>query len=153
MLFNFGEEGKSYTMENGEPVYTDWILHNPDGWPVAQAMSAYIRGNNNGPFVQDLRYLGQYYTMDSQKASVETWGATNADAHMLPPITPTSDESKEVSSIMNEITTYRDEMALKFILGTESLDKFDEYVKNVENMGLNRALEIENAALDRYNSR
>lgn len=153
MLFNFGEEGKSYTMENGEPVYTDWILHNPDGWPVAQAMSAYIRGNNNGPFVQDLRYLGQYYALDSQKASVETWGATNADAHMLPPITPTSDESKEVSSIMNEITTYRDEMALKFILGAESLDKFDEYVKNVENMGLNRALEIENAALERYNSR
>ena len=26
---------------------------------------------------------------------------------------------------MNEINTYRDEMTLKFILGTESLDNFD----------------------------
>ena len=153
MLFNFGVEGESYTMVDGEPIYTDWILNNPDGWPVGQAMSAYIRGNNNGPFIQDLRYLGQYYTMDSQKDSVPVWGDTNADAHMLPPITPTSDESKEASSIINEITTYRDEMALKFIFGAESLDNFDQYVKNIQNMGLDRVLEIENAALERYNSR
>ena len=44
-------------------------------------------------------------------------------------------------------------MTLKFIFGTESLDNFDEYVKNIEGMGLSRALEIQNAALDRYNAR
>ena len=44
-------------------------------------------------------------------------------------------------------------MTLKFMFGTESLDNFDTYVKNIENMGLARALEIQNAALDRYNSR
>ena len=54
---------------------------------------------------------------------------------------------------MNEINTYRDEMTLKFSFGTESLDQFDQYVKTIENMGLNRALEIQNAALERYNSR
>jgi len=54
---------------------------------------------------------------------------------------------------MNEINTYRDEMTLKFMFGTESLDKFDDYVKNIKNMGLDRALEIQNAALERYNSR
>lgn len=153
MLFNFGVEGKSYTMESGEPIYTDWILENPDGWPISQAMSAYIRGNYNGPFVQDLRYLAQYYTIDAQKESTNIWGATNAKKHKVPPITPTSDESKEYSTIMNEIITYRDEMALKFIFGTESLDNFDEYVQNIEKMGLSRALEIQNTALKRYNAR
>ncbi len=44
-------------------------------------------------------------------------------------------------------------MTLKFIFGTESLDDFDKYVETVENMGLDRALEIQNAALERYNSR
>ncbi|PNV61993.1 ABC transporter substrate-binding protein [Clostridium sp. chh4-2] len=153
ILFNFGVEGESYTMVDGNPIYTDWILKNPDGWPVSQAMSAYIRGNYNGPFVQDLRYLTQYYTIDAQKETPNVWGATNARKHKVPPITPTSEESKEYSTIMNEINTYRDEMALKFIFGTESLDKFDEYVKNIENMGLSRALEIQNAALERYNAR
>ena len=55
--------------------------------------------------------------------------------------------------VRNEINTYRDEMILKFIFGTESIDNFDTYVKNIDNMGLARALEIENVALDRYNSR
>ena len=44
-------------------------------------------------------------------------------------------------------------MVLKFIFGTESLDNFDTYVKNIENMGLQRALEIQSAALERYNAR
>lgn len=153
MTFNFGIEGESYEMIDGYPTYTDFIMDNPDGLPIAQAMSSYIRGNYNGPFVQDLRYLEQYYTMDEQKETPEVWGATNAAKHVMPPITPTADESKEFSTIMNEINTYRDEMTLKFMFGTESLDNFDAYVQNIKNMGLDRALEIQNAALERYNAR
>lgn len=153
MLFNFGVEGESYEMIDGYPAYTEAVLNNPDGWPVAQSLAAYIRGNYNGPFVQDKRYLEQYYTIDSQKETNKIWSATNAVAHIIPPITPTSDESKEFSTIMNEINTYRDEMTLKFIFGTESLDNFDKYVSVIEGMGLERALEIQNAALGRYNNR
>ena len=54
---------------------------------------------------------------------------------------------------MNEINTYRDEMTLKFILGTADIAEFDAYVKNLETMGINRALEIQNSALERYNAR
>jgi putative aldouronate transport system substrate-binding protein len=153
MLFNFGVEGESYEVIDGYPTYKDTVLNNPDGWPVAQSLSAYIRGNYNGPFVQDKRYLEQYYTIDSQKETNKIWSATNAVAHIIPPITPTSDESKEFSTIMNEINTYRDEMTLKFIFGTESLDNFDKYVSVIEGMGLKRALEIQNAALTRFNNR
>ncbi len=153
MLFNFGVEGESYEMVDGYPTYTDWVMNNPDGWAVSQAMSAYIRGNYNGPFVQDIRYLEQYYTMDEQKETPQVWGDHNGKAHRLPPVTPTTEESTELASITNELNTYRDEMILKFIFGDESLDNFDEYVQNLENMGLSRALEIQNAALERYNAR
>lgn len=153
MLFNFGIEGESYTMIDGYPTYTDMILNNPDGWSVAQSLSAYVRGNYNGPFVQDIRYLEQYYTIETQKVSNQIWGETNGEKHKIPPITPTADESREYSTIMNEINTYRDEMTLKFIFGTESLDNFDNYVKTIENMGLARALEIQNLAMERYNNR
>lgn len=153
MLFNFGIEGESYTMVDGYPTYTSQVLNNPDGWPLAQSLSAYIRGNYNGPFVQDKRYLEQYYMIASQKVSNQIWGATNAAAHKIPPISPNSEESQEISFIMNEINTYRDEMTLKFIFGDESLDKFDDYVSTIESMGLDRALEIQNASLARYKSR
>lgn len=155
MYYNFGTEGVSYTMEDGEPIYTDEILNNPEGLPVSQAMSAYIRGNYNGPFVQDERYVVQYYTMDQQKKTPEVWGAgsSNGAAHVMPPITPTSDESKEFSTIINQINTYRDEMTLKFIFGDADISEFDEYVSNIEQMGLERALEIQNAAYERYKTR
>lgn len=153
MLFNFGIEGESYEMVEDYPTYTDQIMNNPNGWSVAQSLSSYIRGNYNGPFVQDERYLEQYYTLESQKATPEVWGSTNAKAHKVPPITPTAEESREFATIMNEINTYRDEMTLKFIFGTESLDSFGEYVDTIHNMGLDRALEIQNTALERYNNR
>ncbi|MCD7751066.1 MAG: substrate-binding domain-containing protein [Lachnospiraceae bacterium] len=153
MLFNFGIEGESYEMIDDYPTYTDLVMDNPEGWSVAQSLSAYIRGNYNGPFVQDIRYLEQYYTYETQKESAEIWGATNASKYKVPPITPTTDESKEYSTIMSEINTYRDEMSLKFILGDESLDNFDKFVETLYDLGLERALEIQNAALDRYNAR
>lgn len=153
MLYNFGIEGESYTMVNGSPTYTESVMKNPKGWPVSQSLSAYIRGNYNGPFVQDKHYLEQYYTIPTQKVANTLWGQTNAAKYKLPPITPSAEESKEFASIMNDINTYRDEMMLKFILGTESLDNFDKYAATINQMGLPRALEIENAALDRYNKR
>ena len=153
MYFNFGIEGESYNMVEGYPTYTDVILNNPNGWPIAQSMSAYIRGNYNGPFVQDVRYLEQYYTLDGQKISGELWAYGNGAKHILPTITPTTEESKEFAVIMNEINTYRDEMTLKFILGTESIDNFDAYVKTIENMNIARAIEIQNGALERFYNR
>ena len=153
MAFNFGIEGESFDMIDGYPTYTDIVMENPNGLPISQAMATYIRGNYNGPFVQDLRYLEQYYTLDEQKATLDVWGGTNAINHVLPPVTPTSEESREFASIMNEVNTYRDEMTLKFILGTAELSEFDTYVENLKKMGLDRALEIQNAALERYNAR
>lgn len=153
MAFNFGVEGESYEMIDGYPTYTDFIMKNPNGLPISQAMGSYIRGNYNGPFVQDLAYLEQYYTLDEQKQTIEVWGGTNAGKHILPPITPTSEESKEFAALMNEINTYRDEMTLKFILGTADMSEFDTYVNNLKTMGIDRALEIENGALERYNAR
>lgn len=156
MYYNFGTEGVSYNMVDGNPVYTDLILKNPDGLPISQAMSAYIRGNYNGPFEQDGRYLDQYYTLDCQKETVNVWGSgsSNGAKHQVPAITPTADESKEFATIMNQIETYRDEMTLKFMFGDEDIDTgWDTYVKTIKDMGIDRAEEIENAAYTRYKNR
>ena len=44
-------------------------------------------------------------------------------------------------------------MTAKFITGTESLDNFDQYVETMNSLGLQRAIEIQDAALERYNER
>ncbi|MBD0381397.1 extracellular solute-binding protein [Paenibacillus sedimenti] len=153
MFFNFGTEGVSYKNESGYPKYTDLLLKNPDKLAPAQALSLYIRGNYNGPFVQDKRYIEQYLALQTQRDAVTTWQKTDVDKYKLPPITATPEESTELAKIMTDLNTLVDEMTLKIILGTEPVDSFDKYVEKFKSVKLDRAIEIKKASLDRYNKR
>jgi len=68
-------------------------------------------------------------------------------------VTPTASESGKFASIMNDVNTFKDEMFNKFIMGAEPLDNFDKYVKTIEGMGIQDAIKIQQAALERYNKR
>lgn len=154
ILYNFGVEGVSYEMVNGVPTYKEEVLNNPEGWPLAQSLGKYIRGSYNGAFVQDLNYLKQYLQLPTVKECPTVWKVDTAAKYTLPNITPLQEEAKELATLNNEINTYVDEMVLKFILGTENVDKkWDEFVSTVQKMNIDRALEIQNSALDRYNAR
>jgi len=154
MLFhNFGIEGVSYKMENGEPKYTDLVMKNPDKLAPAQALSLYIRGNYSGPFIQDKRYVLQYMALQTQRDALTTWSKTDVDKHKLPPITPTPEESTEMAKIMTDVNTLVDEMTLKIVLGTEPVDSFEKYVDKLKSVKIDRAIEIQKAALERYNKR
>lgn len=153
LFFNFGTEGVSYNMEDGYPKYTDLLLKNPDKLAPAQAISKYARGSYNGPFVQDQRYAEQFFALQTQRDAVGIWKNTDADKYNLPPITPTPEESSEYATIMNDINTLVDEMTLKIILGQEPLEQYESYVDKMKSLKLDRAIEIQKAALDRYNAR
>jgi putative aldouronate transport system substrate-binding protein len=154
MLFNFGIEGVSYVMENGYPRYTELITNNPNGLTMADAMGNYMRSQYDGPFVQDKRYHEQYTGYEQQKDAIAKWTDCDEALYQLPQsLTPSQEESSEYTVIMNEINTYCDEMIIKFILGIESLDNFDNFVKQIEAMGIEKAIKIKSAALERYNNR
>lgn len=85
--------------------------------------------------------------------AIETWGSQDASWVMPDNISHTTEEERELANIMVNIETYRDEMTLKFIMGQEPLDKFDEFVQTIKSMNIDRAIEIKQAALDRYNNR
>lgn len=150
---NFGIEGESFTVEDGEFTYTDQVMNHPDGWPLGQSMGAYVRAVYSGQFIQSLRYQDQYFTTESQRQAPVMWSDTNIANHRLPNRTPTAAESSELATILNDIQTYRDEMTLRFILGTEPLENWDTYVTQIRNSGLDRAIEIQEAAVERFNNR
>ncbi|MGG1516436.1 extracellular solute-binding protein [Paenibacillus oryzisoli] len=152
-FFNFGTEGVSYTMDNGNPRYTDLVMKNPDKLAVAQAMALYARGGYTGPFIQDKRYAEQYFALQTQRDAVTAWQKTDMVKHQLPPVTPTPDESTEFAKIMNDMNTLVNEMILKIVLGAEPVESFDKYAEKMKAMKIDRALEIQQAALDRYNKR
>jgi len=149
MLFNFGIEGKSYVMKDGYPYYTDLILNNADKLAPSQALAMYTRASYYGPFAQDVRYLEQYYLMPEQQEAFTIWGDTDAILYTLPVTPKTEQENSVLFSIMQNVNTYVDEMSIKFILGIEPIEAFDQYVKQLKTLNIEKAIEIHQTALDR----
>ncbi|MNI80736.1 hypothetical protein D3C73_1372900 [compost metagenome] len=58
-----------------------------------------------------------------------------------------------MAKITNEVNTYGDEMLLKFIMGAEPMENFDKYVEQMKKLGIEKAIAMQQAALDRYNKR
>lgn len=152
-LYNFGTENVSFTMVDGQATYNDEVLKNPNGLSIAHAIASYARACYNGPFVQNEAYAQQYYTTQEQKDAVARWSDTNMAKHVMPPVTATPEESKEMATYLADITKYRDQETIKFINGERSFDTWDDYVKEIEKMGIAKVLELKEAALTRYNAR
>ncbi len=152
LAMNFGIEGESYEMVDGYPKFTDLIVNNPEGLTIAEALCDYSLGTTSGPLVVDPRLFEQYYTIDAQKEAAAIW-KNNGAVHVKPPYTMTAEENSEFSKLNGEMSTYVKEMTMKFILGTESLDNWDTYVENLKAMGLERAIELNQIAYERYLNR
>ncbi|MGG1513873.1 ABC transporter substrate-binding protein [Paenibacillus oryzisoli] len=152
LLFNYGIEGQSYKMENGKAVLLPEVLNPPAGTSVQQADAKYTRATWSAPFVLSDNFQTQYMAYPQQKKALEIWSAPTVERKM-PLVTPTQDESSKFASLVTDIQTYQDEMLLKFIMGVEPLDNFDKYVKKIESMGIQDAIKIQQAALERYNKR
>ena len=84
--FNWGEEGVSYTMENGKPQYTELILKNPEGKSVDTVLANYAMTAIKGPamLVQDPDYMLQYYSMKTARS--QPYPTPRRNPRNLPPL-------------------------------------------------------------------
>ena len=155
MLYNFGIEGESYEIADGTLKYTDLIHNNPDGLTSTQAMSRYMRSYNWGPFLQDCVYSKEYYQKEQQKDAVEKWtyGIEEANKRKLPVLLYSAEESEEYSQIMTEVEKCRDEITASIISGIETIEKYDEMTQKIKALNIDRAIEINQSAYNRYVNR
>ena len=153
MLYNFGIEGESYNMVDGYPTYTEIITNNPEGLSMAQSLARYALSQDTGAFVQDKRYMEQYAQLPQQKAALTNWMDTNMKNHLMPNVSLTQEQQSEIATVEENLNTYKAEMASKFITGDVSLDKFDEYKKQLKDRGLDKYLKYKQEAYDRFRKR
>jgi len=155
MLKNFGIEGTTYTLVDGQPLYTDLVMKNPDGLPIGHAMAKNFIANYPFPGLDDDRYNDQYYSLDAQKEAVKVYAeyAHNAAPVLIPPISLTPDEAAEFGKIMTDIDTYRAEVVTKIVMGSADAGTLDTGIEQFKKMGIDRAIEIQQAAFDRFNKR
>ena len=117
-------------------------------------MNKYIFGNNSAPFIQDARYLEQYYQLKSQQDAMKVWSeSSDALKSKIPYLTFTDEESSKLNTIVNNIQTTTDEMIFKFIMGIEPLENYDSFISTLEGFGIRDAVDIYNKALERYNAK
>lgn len=152
-LYNFGKEGQDYTMVDGVQTYTDYIMNNSNGKTMSEMLSLETRATG-GPFAQHVRYTEQFLALPQQSAAVDSWRSTNDEKYSVPTLLSfTKEESEEYTKIMTNVNTLRGEVFVKCIQGSRSLDTWEDYVAELENMGISKAVEIVQAAYDRYMER
>ncbi|KON90059.1 ABC transporter substrate-binding protein [Sporosarcina globispora] len=151
-MFFMGFEGVTYTEKNGEFVYTDEMTKNPDGLNLDQALSKYLTwpGGYYPGVVMEKYFQGAEGSEESLANAEKAEPLTLKEDEIWPNFNYTVDESSELSALSTDINTYVTEMTANFITGKKSLDEWDNYVKTLEKMGLERFMEINEAAYKRY---
>ncbi len=154
MLSNWGVEGYTYDYdENGEPYFLPLVVESEEGWSREQGMAKYTIWQTDSPVYKKGDVLAQRDCLPEQIEGREKWMECE-NAIIMPPVTPTADEANEFATIMNDCTTYLYEQASKIIMGEVDLDEgYDIMVSTLKGMGIDRAIELRQAALDRYLAR
>ena len=151
MTANWGKEGLTFNYdENGDPVYTDIVLNNPD-MNRDTSIVMYTMSEMGDHFQSDGRRIYQYYA-DGILDLKMLWSEGDDNAYVIPAdISKTADETALLSGITNEIYAYTTEMTLRFITGSDDIDSmWDTYVSTLESLGINEAGAVYEAAYARY---
>jgi putative aldouronate transport system substrate-binding protein len=148
-LFRVGIEGKTYKRTaDGSIVWTDFITNNPDGLSKNDAigrMSSWV--GSGSP------YAPRYSTLEQESVEIfkeiedsigpywpeESWS----------PFILSFEEQQNANAYESDIGSYVDEMTVKFIVGDESLDDWQNYVATIDRMGLSSLLAIYQTAYER----
>lgn len=148
LLMNFGIEGQTYNMVNGKPQYTDAVAKDSKGRSILSMLNVF--GHREWAYKQDIGYedalLDDKYV--AYRNEMEKYIKPT-----IPSLSFTDDEQDVINNKYTEIQTYKDEMVNKFIMGKEPISNFDAFVKQINSMGINDVLKVEQAAYDRYNKK
>ncbi|MDO4562984.1 MAG: extracellular solute-binding protein [Clostridia bacterium] len=148
-LFSMGVEGDSYVIVDNEYVYTPTIYNSADG--IGRAMQS--RRLVNAPYLTnpEATPLQLPKELREETSSIRIWeGPTDG---MLPRLTMTDEEREEYNEIMDAVSSFVSPKYVSFIKGTDSLDQWDEYVRTIKNMNIDRAIEITQTAYNRLMAR
>lgn len=151
-LVTFGIEGKSYTMVNGQPKFTEFAYNNPDGLDITAALRSlgaaptmpWIRATEGPLSSQVKETMALNPNAAEQAKKVESY-LIEANPYSLPSVT----ESETLARYQSEITNYVDSTIAKFVTGVEPID-WDKFTSQVKALGIDKVLQVKQSQYDRY---
>ena len=154
LLANYGIEGDTFEFnEEGEPEFTDKILNNENGWTMTQTVASYLCPSagiaNWSDWTRELAGVPE-----KDQACYDVWSEFSDDWRLPSSVTLTQEESTERAALYADISTIVKEQTAQFISGALDIESnWDAYISALEASGMERAIEITQAAYDRYLAR
>lgn len=146
IFLNYGTEGVSYNVVDGEYVITELVINSPTGigwWE-------YTCGSKAGFGVEEFSRGFSAYD-EYQIETLELWADNSPGDYNWPDNAKmTVDESDEYSAIWADIFTLTGEFVNSFIMGRYGQAEYEAYCQQVKDLNIGRCIEIKQAALDRY---
>jgi putative aldouronate transport system substrate-binding protein len=94
------------------------------------------------------------YTDEQVAAQTDIWFNSEDATYTMPPVSLTTEESEDYTSMEQDIETYVEECTVKFIIGDMDIEtQWDEYTSKLDAMGIDDCIAIYQAALERFNAR
>jgi putative aldouronate transport system substrate-binding protein len=153
ILSNWGVQGLSWEFgPDGKRRYTELVRNNPEGLSREQAMAKYTIWQFTTAVAKFKDVLNERDSLPEQIEGRKSWMSCLNEIK-LPPLTPTIEEAKEVAGIMSEIQTYTDENVVGMIMGKIPLSDYPKFIQGLKSMKIDRAIELTQAQLDRYDKR
>lgn len=148
VLCNWGLEGTTYYVDaDGDKHYTDFVMTPPKGMSqmdVIRSMGSYP----NIPYRQDAGAKNDRASKYSYLPKM-----LNELAPMVilpfPEIAMTAEEADVLGRYLPDITTYKEEMEIRFITGESSIDEFDKFVANMKKLHIDEVIKVKQQQWDR----
>lgn len=148
MMSNYGVEGVTYEMVDGVPVYTDFVMDNPDSDSVA-VLGAYATPNS-----WFMETVSNRDISDATRDMNKVWDEINDSTAVIPAALALNAEERDTyGDLYSEIESYVDEMTVRFIMGLEPLENYEAFVTQLHRLGVDDAIAAYQSAYDRYTSR
>ncbi|MFB9279013.1 extracellular solute-binding protein [Cohnella cellulosilytica] len=140
-LMYLGKEGETYDKQaDGTMAYRKEILESSNGFENEMGKWTMFPGGGELGYYQEkhIRPTMEGTPMSGYIEKVRDY--LPANRYSEPMMDPAL--SERYTQIMKDLGTYVKEMRAKFVLGNESFDKWDEYVRQLDRIGIKEAEQI-----------
>lgn len=138
-----GIEGETYEEnEDGTFSYLPKIAEDERGFSAAMGDYSIIWGNGSEPGCFTARQLEPGLSLSTVIENEERVDPFLQDIATTPLPIMTSEQETQYKMLTQEIDTYKNEMWAKFVTGEVGFDKWDEYVNQLEALGMNELTEL-----------
>ncbi len=144
-LVNFGVEGDTYNMVNGNPVYTEKITNNPERGFHESLVTNGLEWKIG--LQQDIEYEKQFANAIATEARIDYMDNYIVDE--FPVLSFSEEERMLIDDKLSQINLYTSEMTAKALVGGIKPSEYDKVFGKLNSMGLKEVQAVYQAAYDR----